>query len=91
MTSISFELTFDHVIPRSRGGRTSWCNVVTACSACNLVKGNLMPRECHMFPLTEAYQPTAFQLQENGRQFPPGFLHESWRDFLYWDSELESG
>jgi hypothetical protein len=30
------------------------------------------------------------ELQENGRAFPPGYLHESWRDFLYWDSELET-
>lgn len=84
------ELTFDHVIPRSKGGRTTWTNVVTACSDCNLVKGNHLPRDCGMHPLTAPYQPSAFQLQENGRAFPPGFLHESWRDFLYWDSELEA-
>ncbi len=84
------ELTFDHVIPRSRGGRTLWTNVVTACSSCNLAKGSFTPRECDMHPLTEPFQPTAFQLQENGRAFPPGYLHESWRDFLYWDSELEA-
>jgi len=29
-------------------------------------------------------------LQENGRAFPPNYLHESWRDYLYWDTELES-
>ena len=34
------ELTFDHVVPRSRGGRTTWSNVVTACQSCNLLKGN---------------------------------------------------
>jgi 5-methylcytosine-specific restriction endonuclease McrA len=84
------ELTFDHVVPRSKGGRTSWANVVTACSCCNLTKGSFMPHECGMHPLTTPYQPTAFQLQENGRAFPPGFLHASWRDFLYWDSELEA-
>ena len=84
------ELTFDHVIPRSKGGRTMWTNVVTACSDCNLAKASFLPRECGMHPLMEPYQPTAFQLQENGRAFPPGFLHESWRDFLYWDSELEA-
>jgi 5-methylcytosine-specific restriction endonuclease McrA len=84
------ELTFDHVIPRSRGGWTTWENVVTACSSCNLAKASFLPRQCGMHPLTEPYQPTAFQLQENGRAFPPGFLHESWRDFLYWDSELDS-
>ncbi len=31
------------------------------------------------------------ELQENGRAFPPNYLHESWRDYLYWDTELESG
>lgn len=83
------ELTFDHVVPRSKGGRTTWDNVVTACGACNLRKGNRMPRAAGMFPLKGAYQPTTFELQENGRAFPPNFLHESWRDFLYWDSELD--
>ena len=83
------ELTFDHIIPRSRGGRTVWTNVVTACGACNLRKGNRLPREAHMFPRHMAMQPTSVQLQENGRAFPPNFLHESWRDFLYWDSELD--
>jgi 5-methylcytosine-specific restriction endonuclease McrA len=39
------ELTFDHVVPKSRGGRTSWQNVVTACSPCNLRKGNLLLKE----------------------------------------------
>ena len=34
-------------------------------------------------------EPTTQLLQENGRAFPPGYLHESWRDFLYWDSELD--
>ena len=38
------ELTFDHVIPRSKGGRTTWENVVTSCSACNLRKGNRLPQ-----------------------------------------------
>jgi len=84
------ELTFDHVIPRSRGGRTTWENVVTACSGCNLRKGNNLPRECRMFPRHAPRQPSTWELQENGRAFPPNYLHESWRDYLYWDTELES-
>jgi 5-methylcytosine-specific restriction endonuclease McrA len=85
------ELTFDHVIPRSRGGRTSWENVVAACGPCNLRKGSALPRECHMLPRQTPRQPTSWELQENGRSFPPNHLHESWRDYLYWDSELEQG
>jgi 5-methylcytosine-specific restriction endonuclease McrA len=84
------ELTFDHVIPRARGGRTSWENVVTACGSCNLRKGSKLPRECHMIPRQEPRRPTSWELQDRGRGFPPNYLHESWRDFLYWDSELEN-
>ena len=83
------DLTFDHIIPRSRGGRTTWGNVVTACGCCNLAKGSRTPFEAKMFPRHGAHEPSARDLQENGRGFPPNFLHESWRDFLYWDSVLE--
>lgn len=83
------ELTFDHLIPRSRGGRTSWTNIVTACTRCNLRKGNRLPNECGMHPITKPAAPTAHQLRLNGRGFPPNHLHQSWRDYLYWDVELD--
>ena len=83
------ELTFDHVIPRSRGGRTSWENVVTASGAYNLAKANRTPEEAGMHLLTRPRQPDTWELIENGRAFPPNFLHESWGDYLYWDSELD--
>ncbi len=83
------ELTFDHVTPRSRGGKTNWENIVTASREANMRKGNKLPRECDMFPIRPPEQPTTFELQERGRKFPPRFLHETWRDYLYWDSELE--
>jgi len=82
------ELTFDHVIPKSRGGRTTWNNIVSACQVCNTRKGNRMPHEVHMYPVSGPRQPTIFELQDQGRKFPPNFLHESWGDFLYWDTEL---
>lgn len=85
----SHDLTFDHVVPRSRGGHTVWENVVTACSGCNLRKGNRVPAESGLYPRHRPMQPTTQMLRENGRAFPPNFLHHSWRDFLYWDSELE--
>lgn len=83
------DLTFDHVIPRSRGGQTTWENVVAACSPCNLRKGNKMPREIDMQPFQAPFPPTVNDLQRNGRAFPPNYLHESWMDYLYWDTELE--
>lgn len=82
------ELTFDHVIPRSRGGRTSWSNIVAACHSCNLRKGDRLPSEIGMHPLIEPRQPTFRELQSRSRSFPTNYLHESWRDYLYWDTEL---
>lgn len=83
------DLTFDHLIPRSRGGRTTWQNVVTACAPCNLAKANRLPGEIGMHPAHAPFQPTVFDLHDNGRAFPPNYLHESWMDYLYWDVELE--
>ncbi len=83
------DLTFDHVIPRSKGGTTTWENVVAACSPCNLRKGDRLPGEAHMVPARIPYQPTVNDLHQNGRHFPPNYLHESWMDYLYWDSVLE--
>lgn len=82
------DLTFDHVIPRSRGGRTSWDNIVAACRCCNLKKGSKMPCDCGMIPMHDPDRPTIRELQAQGKRFPPNFLHESWDDFLYWDTEL---
>ena len=84
------DLTFDHVIPRSRGGRTTWENIVTACARCNLTKGGRTPKEANMHPRHRPRRPSAFELQEHGRRFPPHHLHESWLDYLYWDIELEA-
>jgi 5-methylcytosine-specific restriction endonuclease McrA len=84
------ELTFDHVVPRVKGGRTTWENVVTACTICNVRKGAKSVQECGMHLFSKPYRPTAFDLQKIGRNYPPNYLHESWRDYLYWDTELES-
>ena len=82
-------LTFDHVVPRSKGGKTPWDNIVAACRPCNTKKGNKMPHDCGMKPMMVPREPTIYELQETGKRFPPNFLHGSWGDFLYWDSELE--
>lgn len=82
------DLTFDHVIPRSKGGITSWENVVAACSRCNLFKGSRNLHQVSMSLRKPPRQPGAEELRNMGRKFPPNFLHESWQDFLYWDAEL---
>jgi len=83
------DMTFDHVLPRSQGGRTTWENIVTACAPCNLRKGGRTPRQAGMPPMSRPVQPTSWQLQAHGRRFPPNHLHQSWLDYLYWDIELE--
>ena len=56
------ELTYDHLVPRSRGGRTEFRNIVTACRRCNARKGNLTCDEAGMFPLQEPTHPQALPL-----------------------------
>ena len=83
------ELTFDHVIPKSKGGKTSWQNVVTCCRLCNTKKGNKTLNKLNIRLYNDPKTPNNYELKEIGRLYPPNFLHESWNDFLYWDSELE--
>jgi 5-methylcytosine-specific restriction endonuclease McrA len=84
------DLTFDHVVPRASGGVTSWQNVVAACSPCNLRKGSKTLRQTGFTLRKPPRQPASEELRNLGRKFPPGHLHDSWMDFLYWDAELEA-
>ena len=68
-----------------RPGRMS----ATACAPCNLKKGGRTPKQANMRLAVPPHRPTTWQLQQHGKQFPPNYLHESWRDWLYWDVELE--
>ena len=83
------DLTFDHLLPKSKGGVTDWENVVTACSTCNVQKGGMLYKNCGLTLNQKPLRPTVDDLHKNGRNFPPNFLHESWMDYLYWDIELE--
>ena len=83
------DLTFDHVLPKSRGGQTTWDNVVTCCRKCNTTKGNKLLAKTSFTLTANPHTPNNYELKEIGRLFPPNFLHQSWNDFLYWDSELE--
>jgi 5-methylcytosine-specific restriction endonuclease McrA len=78
-------LTFEHVIPRSRGGRTTWSNIVTACMPCNTGKA----ASTRIKPLRPPKEPTLNELLAAKRAFPSDYLHESWTDYLYWDARLE--
>ena len=80
------DLTFDHVIPRSRGGKTTWTNVVAACVSCNHEKANRTPAEARMRLLKKPIQPRwvpAVTLQISMRSVP-----DAWTDYLYWTGSL---
>ena len=82
------ELNIDHVVPRSRGGKTTWDNVVCSCIKCNTRKGNRTPEQAGM-PLKripKAPRPRAFLNVSMNR-----VAHESWKTFVdvaYWNVEL---
>ncbi|RLB41283.1 MAG: HNH endonuclease [Deltaproteobacteria bacterium] len=82
----SEELTYDHVIPRSRGGKTEWENIVTCCVDCNRRKGGRTPSEAGMRLIKKPEKPTwvpALRITIGFREVP-----QSWRDYLYWNVEL---
>lgn len=86
------DLTFDHVVPRCQGGRSNWQNVVAACVNCNHRKGNRtlaqLKRSGETVLRRTPVQPTNAQLQVAARRYPPRYCHLTWRDYLYWDTEL---
>jgi 5-methylcytosine-specific restriction endonuclease McrA len=81
------ELTFDHVVPVAQGGRKDWENIVTCCMVCNRRKGGRTPAEAGMqlrrLPRRPESAP-AIRISVGLRQAP-----ESWRDYLYWNVELD--
>lgn len=76
------EATYDHVIPRSRGGATTWENLVVACSPCNHRKANQTPHEARMKlrskPVRPATLPEFLRSQLRYRNDMP----EAWRPYL---------
>jgi 5-methylcytosine-specific restriction endonuclease McrA len=79
------ELTFDHVMPRSRGGRTSWENIVTACRDCNHEKADRTPDEARMRLRKKPVRPTWLPIFNFALQDVTSVPVE-WRD--YWSGEL---
>lgn len=70
--------TIDHVIPVSKGGKTTFDNVVTACQPCNSLKGDkLFPK-----PKVAPDRPTYYQLVKNRQQLEVAYKHPSWEKFI---------
>ena len=77
------KLSIDHVLPRSKGGKTSWYNVITACKACNSNKGN----DETIVPNKKPHKPTYWELANKRRSRPLVIRDESWKGFLQWDED----
>ncbi len=72
-------LTVDHVVPKSRGGKTTWNNLVCACVKCNNRKGDMTPEEAGMKLLSKPRKPTYFELIILRSRIDD----ERWKEFLY--------
>lgn len=84
----SQELSIDHVLPRSRGGRSSWENCVLACMRCNRRKGNRLPGEAGLELLARPVKPRWTPVLEA----PIGRVRQSWSKFVsdqYWNVPLQ--
>jgi 5-methylcytosine-specific restriction endonuclease McrA len=83
------ELSLDHVIPRSRGGETSWENIVCSCVKCNVKKGGRTPQEANMQLVRPPVRPKRSPLLSIKLGNPK---YESWKTFLdnaYWSVDLK--
>lgn len=79
------ELTFDHVVPRARGGKTEWENIVMACKDCNARKGDLTPEQVGLKLRTKPYKPVWVPIFNVALRNVASIPSE-WRD--YWTAEL---
>ncbi len=76
---IKSDLTLDHVMPKSRGGKDTWENLVTACNHCNVKKGNRTPDEAKMPLNISPYRPIHITFFQNLM----GGVQENWKPYLY--------
>lgn len=83
------ELTIDHVIPRSRGGRSVWENVVLACQGCNSRKGDLLPEDARMQLLKVPKRPHWMSTLRNTLRGPERPIWQKFVDVAYWNVALE--
>ena len=73
------QLNLDHVVPRARGGKTSWENVVTSCFACNHRKGESLLAQTSMRLLREPYRPQVLPFVDGAKHH---HFYEQWLPFI---------
>lgn len=75
------ELTFDHVVPRSQGGRTEWNNILSSCNTCNSKKGNRTPAQAGMDPIRYPFKPKSLPMRP--QRLDLGRVPDEWRAFCH--------
>ena len=83
------ELSIDHVIPRSRGGLSTWTNVVCSCTRCNTRKGGRLPEEAGMTLVRRPIKPKSSPVVQLKIASPK---YQSWKHFVdeaYWSVQLK--
>ena len=78
------ELTLDHVIPKSSGGKTNWKNITTACKRCNWGKGS----DSSIVPRNMPHRPTYYELAAKRQKRPIVIKDSAWADYLQWKDDL---
>lgn len=84
------EMTFDHILPKSRGGKTIYPNLAVACAECNVKKANRTPQEASMPLLQKPRHPTIAELNRAAMKMRIAHLQRTAIDNLYWKSYLEA-
>lgn len=79
---IHSELTIDHVVPKSKGGKLTWENSVSACAPCNFKKNDRMIK-----PIKEPQRPTWFQLNTASKNYNRIIPDIAWQDYIQWPDD----
>jgi len=86
------EFTLDHVVPRSKGGLSTWLNLVASCIRCNKRKANKTLAEAGMKLMRQPFEPKAndprYNFKLHIRKMRPEW--KEWQNFLYWNVVLDA-
>lgn len=78
------ELTLDHVIPKSLGGKTNWINVCTSCKDCNSFKGD----DPDILPIKMPHKPNYYEMLAKRKRLPVNVRDAEWANYLGWPLDL---
>jgi len=77
-------LTIDHIVPKSKGGKSEWTNVVVSCKMCNNLKSNKI-----IYPKIIPKKPSYYELVEKRKHLPIKISNKSWKNYIqsFWKND----